>query len=109
MRYTAKMTSKGQVTVPAHVRDALCVGPGDYLVFELKAEYATVSKRRSALEVMGELGERYPVCGSEVSGKAQAVADHFDDRAVAEDADQSRYGSELFVVGRGRARRADDE
>ena len=31
---TAKITSKGQITVPQNVRRCLGVGPGDRLVFE---------------------------------------------------------------------------
>jgi AbrB family looped-hinge helix DNA binding protein len=34
MRRTAKMTSKGQVTIPVEIRRVLGVGPGDHLVFE---------------------------------------------------------------------------
>lgn len=34
MSITAKITSKGQITVPWQVRRALGVGPGDRLVFE---------------------------------------------------------------------------
>lgn len=36
MRYAAKMTSKGQVTVPKPVREKLELLTGDYLVFEVK-------------------------------------------------------------------------
>ncbi len=37
MAMTAKITSKGQITVPHQVRRALGVGPGDRLVFEERA------------------------------------------------------------------------
>ena len=33
----AKMTSKGQITVPKAVRERLNVGPGDYLIFREEA------------------------------------------------------------------------
>jgi len=34
----AKVTSKGQITVPKTVRERLNVGPGDYLVFREEAD-----------------------------------------------------------------------
>ncbi len=51
----ARVTSKGQVTIPAEVRKALGVGPGDDLVFEAKAGYAVVRKRKTIEEVAGRL------------------------------------------------------
>jgi len=36
MKKTAKITSKGQITVPHEIRRALGVKPGDKLVFEKK-------------------------------------------------------------------------
>lgn len=36
MKKTAKLTSKGQITVPHEIRRALGVQPGDKLVFEKK-------------------------------------------------------------------------
>lgn len=34
MKTEAKVTSKGQITVPKEIREALGVGPGDTIVFE---------------------------------------------------------------------------
>jgi AbrB family looped-hinge helix DNA binding protein len=34
-RYEAKITSKGQLTLPREIRRALGVGPGDQVAFEL--------------------------------------------------------------------------
>jgi AbrB family looped-hinge helix DNA binding protein len=34
MKKTARITSKGQITVPREIRRALGVGPGDKLLFE---------------------------------------------------------------------------
>lgn len=38
MRYAAKLTSKGQVTIPKPVRDRLALTPGDYVVFEVNGD-----------------------------------------------------------------------
>lgn len=38
----AKVTSKGQITVPKTVRERLNVGPGDYLVFREEANGSIV-------------------------------------------------------------------
>jgi antitoxin PrlF len=37
MKKLAKVTSKGQITIPIEIRRALGVGPGDRLVFENEA------------------------------------------------------------------------
>lgn len=45
---TSTITSKGQTTVPKEVRDALDVGPGDRLSWEVrggKAEYGELEAR----------------------------------------------------------------
>jgi AbrB family looped-hinge helix DNA binding protein len=59
MEARARVTSKGQVTVPVEVRRALGIEEGDVLVFELAGSYATVRKRRPTLEVAEEIRERY--------------------------------------------------
>ncbi|TLM80197.1 MAG: AbrB/MazE/SpoVT family DNA-binding domain-containing protein [Actinobacteria bacterium] len=59
MEARARVTSKGQVTVPVEVRRELGITEGDVLVFELAAGYATVRKRRPTAEVVREVQERY--------------------------------------------------
>lgn len=44
MRYVAKLTSKGQVTIPKPVRDRLALAPGDYLVFEVDGNRIDVTR-----------------------------------------------------------------
>jgi antitoxin PrlF len=46
MKCTAKITSKGQITIPVEVRRALGVGEGDSLVFETDAEGIRVVPKR---------------------------------------------------------------
>lgn len=63
----AKLTSKGQITIPAEVRRALGVDTGDTLAFEVRGDYAVVSRPPRLVEVLerldgeGKLGpRRYP-------------------------------------------------
>jgi len=46
MPQTAKISSKGQVTVPIAIRKALNVKPGDYLIWDV-ADSGTVVVRRA--------------------------------------------------------------
>jgi AbrB family looped-hinge helix DNA binding protein len=59
MEARARLTSKGQVTIPVEVRRALGVEEGDTLVFEVADAYATMRKRRPTLEVAREARARY--------------------------------------------------
>lgn len=45
MRAIAKVTAKGQTTIPRQVREALQVGPGDLLLWEVLPE-GTATVRR---------------------------------------------------------------
>lgn len=47
MQKQARITSKGQITVPRDVRRALGVGPGDRLVFESDSEGVRVRPMRA--------------------------------------------------------------
>ena len=59
MEAQARVTSKGQVTIPVEIRRHLGIEEGDELVFELAATYATVRKRRPTLEVAKEIQARF--------------------------------------------------
>jgi len=52
---TAKITSKGQVTVPKAVRDALGLSEGDEIVFRVEDNRATISKPRDFIELAGSV------------------------------------------------------
>jgi AbrB family looped-hinge helix DNA binding protein len=78
MEARARMTSKGQVTVPVEIRRALGVESGDTLVFETAGAYATVRKRRPTLEVVEEVRTRY--LGGRVPRpitNREAIEEHF--------------------------------
>lgn len=51
MNAIAKITSKGQTTIPADVRDALHVSPGDSLVWEIQDDGTARVRRVTPLDV----------------------------------------------------------
>jgi antitoxin PrlF len=58
MAERTKVTSKGQVTIPATIRHALDINEGDYLVFESISEYEVnvkVVKTRPLSSLLGAL------------------------------------------------------
>ncbi|HEV7242906.1 MAG TPA: type II toxin-antitoxin system PrlF family antitoxin [Thermoanaerobaculia bacterium] len=46
---TSTITSKGQTTVPKEVRDALDLGPGDKLTWEISGGHVAITTERPAL------------------------------------------------------------
>jgi antitoxin PrlF len=51
----AKVTSKGQITVPKSVREALGLEAGDELVFRVHGDRAVVSKTPDFLDLAGSI------------------------------------------------------
>lgn len=51
----AKITSKGQVTVPKAVRDALGISEGDEVVFRVEGNRAVLARTRDFLDLAGSI------------------------------------------------------
>lgn len=52
---TAKLTSKGQLTIPKSVRDALDLREGDEVMFRVERSRAVIAKTPSFLEFAGSV------------------------------------------------------
>jgi len=55
MDSTARMTSKGQVTIPKTVRDALELREGDEVLFRVERSRALIAKTPSLLDLAGSV------------------------------------------------------
>jgi AbrB family looped-hinge helix DNA binding protein len=55
MEAAAKVTSKGQVTVPKAVRDALGLKEGDEIVFRVEGDRAVLARSADFLELAGSV------------------------------------------------------
>lgn len=64
MDSTAKITSKGQVTIPKQVRDALELHEGDELLFRVERTRAVIAKTPSLLDLAGSVPVPAPKRGT---------------------------------------------
>jgi len=55
MEITARLSSKGQVTVPRAVRDALSLEEGDRLVFRVEGAHAVLARTADLLALAGSV------------------------------------------------------
>ncbi|MFM8310294.1 MAG: AbrB/MazE/SpoVT family DNA-binding domain-containing protein [Ilumatobacteraceae bacterium] len=55
MELAARMTSKGQITVPKDVRDALGLDEGDSVVFRVDGRRAVIAKTPDFLDLAGSV------------------------------------------------------
>lgn len=53
MDIAATVSSKGQVTIPKQVREALDIADGDRIVFRVEGHQATLAKTADLLELAG--------------------------------------------------------
>jgi antitoxin PrlF len=95
MYANAKITSKGQITIPAEIREALGACKGDTLVFETTAEYVTVRRQPTLQEIIDRI--------SEVSSPFP-ISDKSDDELIAEGimehwAEKEKHFGGPFLVG----------
>ena len=51
MNGIAKITAKGQTTIPKHIRDALSVRPGDFLVWDVGGDGVARVRRLQPLDL----------------------------------------------------------
>ena len=82
MEQKAKITSKGQVTIPKAVRDALGLKEGDSLLFEVEGDEVRVHVARSPVsfaDYAGAWREGDGMSWDEVSGYVRDLRGH-DDR-----------------------------
>jgi antitoxin PrlF len=81
---TAKVTSKGQVTIPVEIRKTLGVAAGDTLVFEAKAEYVSVTRQETAHEYFSRLRAKYPTGPARFASDDEAIAAYFSEMSEEE-------------------------
>ncbi len=55
MDVAAKVTSKGQVTIPKEVREALGITAGDQVVFRVQQHQAILARTPNLLDLAGEV------------------------------------------------------
>jgi AbrB family looped-hinge helix DNA binding protein len=55
MDVSAKVTSKGQVTIPLEVRQALGIGEGDHVVFRVEEHRAVLARTPDLLDLAGSI------------------------------------------------------
>jgi AbrB family looped-hinge helix DNA binding protein len=55
MEIVARMSSKGQLTVPKAVRDALGIGEGDNVVFRVEGNRAVLARTPEFLSLAGSI------------------------------------------------------
>jgi AbrB family looped-hinge helix DNA binding protein len=72
----SRLSSKGQITVPKRVREALGLAPGEEVVFELRQGEAVLRpRRRVPLEnLLGRLRGKRPFPGEEEETRAREAA-----------------------------------
>ena len=67
----AKITFKGQVTIPKEIREALTIQEGDTVIFEVEGDHAVLKplKKKSLADFYGVLPATRPYPGSEAMRK----------------------------------------
>ncbi len=84
MNVRSKITSKGQTTIPAEVRELLGLKPGDTVTYEIAEKTVRIGKARSALEFAGILYDpnRKPLTIDEMKSAWPEAALERDDRSL---------------------------
>jgi AbrB family looped-hinge helix DNA binding protein len=75
--YRAKITSKGQVTIPAEVRALYGLETGDWIVLDPQKEYVEVRKEPSPVEYLDALRRKYHSGPARFASDEEALADYY--------------------------------
>jgi antitoxin PrlF len=76
MDVSARLTSKGQVTIPRSVREALGLGEGDHVVFRVEGHRAVLARTPDLLDQAGAVevpAEKRGVSWDEVRRRTRAA------------------------------------
>ena len=76
MDVSARLTSKGQVTIPRSVREALGLGEGDHVVFRVEGHRAVLARTPDLLDLAGAVevpAEKRGVSWDEVRRRTRAA------------------------------------
>jgi antitoxin PrlF len=71
MEVAARLTSKGQITLPKAIRDALGLHEGDRVVFRVEGSYAVLARTADLLELAGSV----PVSAAQRGADWQDIRD----------------------------------
>jgi antitoxin PrlF len=61
----ARVTCKGQITIPKAIRDALGVEDGDHVVFRVEGDRAIFARTPNLLDMAGSVASSVPTRGSQ--------------------------------------------
>lgn len=64
MDAAARVTSKGQITIPRSVRDALGLAEGDHVVFRVEGQRAVLARTPNLLDLAGSVDVPTPKRGT---------------------------------------------
>lgn len=76
-RYRAKITSKGQVTIPAAVRELYGLEAGDWIVLDPQKEYVEVRKEPTVHEYFAALRAKYDHGPARFATTEEALEDYY--------------------------------
>jgi AbrB family looped-hinge helix DNA binding protein len=101
MRYNAKVTSKGQITIPAEVRRALELEPGASVAFEVSDDHAVLTRQQAPAEYFAEARRRFPLPPSKYSSDREGLDEYF-----REEWEKDQHLGPGWIIEGGVARRA---